>query len=327
MLTERVIPIFGLLFALQAQATANEVWLAGLDPFVRQVIQPGATSDYTKLFVPTAPWQQAATSLKVFKTSTQWVTYAPDNVLSAMFSDLKRRGIGLAIEALATPQTSSCGAGVEGYSSPGSMAIMAQRVKNLGGDLKYIAMDEPLWFGHHYQGPNACQSAISNLATSLAVNVNAIRAVFPNVMVGDIEPLSLATVPDWLDELATFATAFQSATGTPLDFLHADVQWSNNSPSELQQFTTRMHAAGIKVGFIYNGDPTDQTDLAWTEHAEARFTSIERSLVADQTILQTWMLRPTNMLPETQAGTMTNLVDRYLAMQTKLSMQNRHIEP
>ena len=274
------------------------------------------------MFVPSAPWEQAATSTKVFKVNTQWIEKVSDASLAAMFADLQRRGIALAIAGLMMPRApTACGAGTEGYSAPGTMGLVARRIKSLGGDLKYVAMDEPLWYGHHVHGPNACRSSIPDLVTAVATNVVALRVVFPDVLIGDVEPLSLATVPDWLSEITTFAATYKTAIGTPLAFVHADVQWGEDYLSELQQFASQIQAAGMKVGIIYNGDPTDATDVAWTTHAEQRFTAIELTLVPDQAILQTWMSHPMQMLPENQPGTMTYLIDRYLAARTKLTIQ------
>jgi hypothetical protein len=300
---------------LTTQAFASDVWLSGVDPYVRQTMTSDQ-SDYMALFTPSAPWKRAATGLVAFKTSTQWIMHASEGDLTAMFVDLHRRGIALAVEALMTPVTTkSCGNNVEGYSAPGYMASMAARIKKLGGGLKYVAMDEPLWYGHHYTGPHSCQSTISDLVESLAVNVKAIRGVFPNVQIGDIEPMPWANSPNWLDELMTFVSDYHTTTGTPLDFIHADVQWTNNSLSSLQRFTDRVHDAGTKVGFIYNGNATDLTDEGWTMRAEQRFITIEKVIIPDQAILQTWMRYPSRMLPETQPGTMTYLVDQYLAHQ------------
>ena len=180
-------------------------------------------------------------------------------------------------------------------------------------------MDEPLFFGHAYHGPNACHTPIPNLAKAIAVNVAAILAVFPEAEIGDIEPLA-GSVAGWVDQIEEFAAAFKTATGRPLAFVHADINWTNaNWPAELRQLF-RIHENGVKVGIIYNGNPTDSTNLAWTQNAEQRFLAVESdpSLIPDHAVLQTWMIRPDHMLPETQPGTMTYLVDRYVAPRARL---------
>ena len=51
--------------------------------------------------------------------------------------------------------------------------------------------------------------------------------------------------------------------------------WSGPWRQQLSLLAPRLHEAGIKTGVIYDGDPDDQSDLAWTSHAEQRFSTIE----------------------------------------------------
>lgn len=301
--------------AIIAGSPARAVtWLGGVDPFVRHVMKPSEPSDYATLFITGAPWGNAAKTVRVFKTSTQFLVHGPDDQVRQMISGLRARGIALAVEALMIPKREACGAGVEGYAAPQEIARAAERVKSLGGELDYAAMDEPLWFGHHFSGPNACRSAIADVAQQVAESVKALRAVFPNVRVGDIEPVAARGSPsDWTAEIMSFAAAYKAATGTPLDFFHADISWSNDWRAALGELVPSLRTTDIRFGIIYNGDPQDDTDIAWTRHAEERFETIEAddALRPDDAILQTWMLHPAHMLPEDQPGTMTNLVLRY----------------
>jgi hypothetical protein len=66
-----------------------------------------------------------------------------------------------------------CGAGVEGYDSPQDAARIAAKLKQAGINLKYIDMDEPLWFGHYYNERSACRSSIENVAERVAANLAA----------------------------------------------------------------------------------------------------------------------------------------------------------
>jgi hypothetical protein len=184
-------------------------------------------------------------------------------------------------------------------------------------------MDEPLWFGHHFTGANSCQDTIQAVAQQVAENVKALREVFPNIRIGDIEPVSSYGTPsDWPAQILEFADAYRAVTGTPLDFFHADVDWRRDWRRALDDLTPRLREAGIRFGIIYDADPEDIDDIRWTKHAEARFESVEayEALRPDDAILQSWMLHPTHMLPEDQPGTMTNLVLRYARAQPHLSL-------
>jgi hypothetical protein len=318
-----LIALAGLLAGAAAPPARTEIWLAGVDPFVRQAMRPGEASDYLELFDDAAPWPRAAQHVQVFKTSTQYLLNAPDEALRKMFAGLRRRGIALAFEGLMQPRHDACGQGVEGYSAPGAIGAAAARVRRLGGTIAAVAMDEPLWFGHHAQGPHTCAASIDAVARGVAENVAALRAVFPAARVGDIEPLD-PTAPDaWADEIARFGAAFQAASGTPLDFVHADVDWNGPWRPALAALARRLRADRIAYGVIYNGDPQDDFDESWTGHATARFETVEAEpdLAPNQAILQTWMVHPLHMLPETVPGTMTGLVLSYVRPATHLTLR------
>jgi hypothetical protein len=95
--------------------------------------------------------------------------------------------------------------GVEGYFAPGQMAALAAKLKRAGGTLEYIAMDEPLWFGHYYNEKNACHSSIDNVVARVAANWREYQKVFPNVIIGDIEPFpSITAQPSWQSDYRTW---------------------------------------------------------------------------------------------------------------------------
>ena len=310
---------------LAADPAEPQVWLSGVDPYVRQAMKADA-SDYGELFRPDAPWRVAATHVGVFKTSTQWILNGPDQALEVMFKDLRERGIALAVEGLMlTRDNNQCGQGIEGYSSPGTIRRAAERIKALGGELAYIAMDEPAWFGHSFRGPQACQASLSYLARDVANTIRDVKTIFPNVKVGDIEPLPQRSQADWIGTLIQWAAEFESAVGAPLAFFHADLDWVQSWEGDVSRLAKEFGARGINFGIIYDGNPGDPSDEAWTRNAEVHFDAVEGRLgiIPDQAILQTWMVHPTHMLPETTPGTMTNLVDRYARMRTTLKIQSQ----
>ncbi|MGY4509108.1 hypothetical protein [Bradyrhizobium sp. USDA 3650] len=303
------------------EAHSQRIWLSGVDPFVRKTMN-ASPSDYMKLFQERDSWKEAASHLDVFKTSTQWILNGSDDDLRQMFAALKRRKISLAMEALIlTSSREECGQGVEGYSSPLTMLRAAERVKSLGGELAYIAFDEPLWFGHIFAGKNACQTPLPDLARTVAKGVTEVRQVFPRVQVGDIEPVSqLQSIP-LLDTFLNWVDALGEA-GVFLDFFHVDIDWVMNSDRELISLKNELDARSIRFGIIYNGDEDDQDDVAWAKNAEERFEFVETQLniIPSDVVLQTWMRRPANMVPEVTPGTMTNLVNRYARKRTKLTL-------
>jgi len=90
--------------------------------------------------------------------------------------------------------------------------------------------------------------------------------------------------------------------------------------TQLTQVQSYLHGQGIPFGIIYNGD-FDESAVQWTTAAEQRFSNFETNplTVPDHAIIQSWLPQPLYALPETQAGTMTYLVDRYMAAETVIN--------
>jgi hypothetical protein len=135
---------------MAASAQTPQIWLDSLDPISRHTKFPDTTSDYMDMFQPNAPWNRAAADMKVFELGPKFVMEASDGMLAQIFADLKRRNIGVAIGASWLPGSDACGKGVEGFTHSGTAESVANRIHRLGGDVEYVVMDEPLYFGHKY---------------------------------------------------------------------------------------------------------------------------------------------------------------------------------
>ena len=296
-----------------ASAQTPQIWLGGLDPISRHAKFPDMPSDYMDMFQPNAPWNHVAADVKVFELGPKFVMEASDGMLSQIFIDLKQRNIAVAIGASWLPGSDACGKGVESFTHSGTAESVANRIHRLGGDVKYVVMDEPLYFGHKYNKQNACQWSIPEVASKVEVEIAAFQRVFPSAQVCDVEPVA---TPDagWVNEIMQWTQAYQSVTRQPLACFQADVQWTGPWQQQLAELTRRLRATGVKLGIIYNnGDGNAQTGLQWTQQAEQRIRMVEANpaLMPDQTLIQSWTRQPERMLPESQPGTMTNVVLQY----------------
>jgi hypothetical protein len=320
----QVLAILGIAFtaSLPVNAHAQEVWLSGVPPFVRQKLFQESDSDYLDLFKPDAQWSKSAQRVNVFMINGGLIMHQSDEELKAVFADLKRRHIALAIEmGLLSGKDSSgrqeCGIGVEGFAAPDNAKVIANRIRKNGGELAYVAMDEPLWYGHHFSGKNACHWSMEIVARDMVARVADLREKFPDVQIGDVEPVGTLQPPDWVQEVAQWTQTYRSIVGQNLTFFHADVVWTAPWKQQLSMVKSRMLSSGIKFGIIYDGGGSgkQESDELWTEEAEQRFRMVESisSLIPDHAVLQTWARWPKKMLPEDRPGTMTNLVLRYLA--------------
>jgi hypothetical protein len=294
--------------AMHGSAAGTEVWLASTDPYGRGPHRPNVALDYLDLFVKDAPWQTVASRISVFKVGPSLVDAAPDDVLRRVFHDLDRRGIALAWEAGVVPPGPSCGTGTEGYA--GDTARSVRRIKAAGGNLAFVAMDEPLWYGHVADQPHSCRLSLPELASGVAHSVAIIRSVFPDAQIGDIEPVGTKLGVAWPELISAWSAAFHEATGTPLRFFHADINWDAAWRADLARLSPLLEQRGIHLGVIYNGDPRAADDVAWTDRAMEHFQDVRdlAGVVPATDIFQTWDPRPTRLLPENRPGSLTNLV-------------------
>ena len=309
-------PFLGILFLFssvildRALAASPEIWFGADDPFMRAV-KGRPPNDYLDLFTGDGLWGR---DVKVIKIAMQFANHGSDEDLSAVIRFASHHGVKLAMEGLMLVSAGPCGSRVEGYDGPKSVEKAAQRIHSLGGRLSYIAMDEPLYYGHVYSGPRGCHTPISDVATQVATRVQHLKQLFPGVQVGDIEPIGSPPTFSWTEPLREWFAAYRAATGVPLAFLHGDINWQReNWPQDLQVALRLSHEFSARFGIIYDGNPADPNGLTWTNNAVAHATYIERNLglTPDDAVIQSWMPYPGQMLPPSTPGTLTNLVRRY----------------
>jgi hypothetical protein len=286
------------------------VWFAPLPPLGDRTDLPFAdgSTDYFDLFLPGAAWAGAASSVQVFKIYSSWVdNYATDDQLRQVVDGTRNRGQALALEIGGLTTASGCGAGVEGFDA--SLQTL-DRIRAAGGSVSLVAFDEAYAFGHAYAGPNACRWTAQQVAEQAATFTRELRAAWPGILVGDIEPLwseiGVAELGSWMD-------AYQAAAGRPLDFLHLDADW--NLPDWAERAaaaTVEARSRGVQAGMIYNGGDA-QTDAAWTRAAREHADAFEAALGGppDQVVFQSWMDHPDHVLPDSDPSTFTGLIRQY----------------
>jgi hypothetical protein len=299
--------------ATPADAAPTAIWLGGEDPVVQQDKHKGEPADYMDLFTPTAPWTTVASKLTAFKISMQFVLRGTDQQLRTVIDDLKRRHIGIAIELgvlQGSGQPGSCGYHVEGYASPASVEAVAKHIKNAGGQIEFVAMDEPVWYGHIFQsgggGRIGCRDAIPALADQVALKIAVLRRHFPNIQVGDVEPIN-ATNPQSIADIIAFSDALTEKAGRKLAFVHADVAWQTNWRPMLTQLASQLHRRNIPFGVICDGDANAGGNEAWVSQALRRCKDVAANpkTTPDALIAQSWEPLPSKMLPETDPGSLT----------------------
>jgi len=302
--------------------THRLIWFAPLPPMPeREGRRFVGSLDFMKLFTEDAPWTNAAHHVDVFKLLGEWAgRFATDAELQEVVTDLNRRGIAIAFEAGALTPTETCGVGVEGFSAPNESIQTALRIKAVGGIVRYVSLDEPFAFGSIYSGPKACHWTAEKVAQQVADYIRGIRTIFPNVIVGETEPLwadvSVDTYKYWLQ-------TYRAVTGSQLSFFHFDNDFTRpgwaDAAKELENFS---HDLGISFGIIYLGNYDDTSDGEWVGHAEERMVTYEIQIGGrpEHVIFQSWYDHPDYLLPETDPTTFTHLIDRYFRTRTTLML-------
>ncbi len=297
------------------------VWFAPLPPLPVVNGRPFTGSDdYINLFVPEAQWQVAASRVQVFKLYGEWVGYASESQLKQAVQDVQRRGLALAME-FGPLDAEDCGAGIEGFSGVSYAVSAARRIKSAGGTLHLLAMDEPYFYGHFYDGPNACKWSAEKIAQEIDQFAQSMKAVFPEIIIGDTEALA---GPAGADEYKTWMRKFREVNGYDLAFLHLDIDWSRPTwPDEVISIEEYGDEVNVPVGIIYAGNAFDATYEAWLSAAGERVKKleIEKNGSPDHVLFQSWDDKPDHVLPEEVDFTFTNFINDYFTEKSALGFQ------
>jgi hypothetical protein len=179
----------------QVRSLTRQFWFSGVDPVVQADRHVDTPKDYMDLFKPDAPWRVGSSSATAFKISTQLVLRGTDEQLRTVFEGLRQRHIGLAIELGVLVGTDACGKGTEGFGSPLAVETVAKRISSLGGELSYVAMDEPVTWGHAKQAKNKlgnayCRYSVDQLAEEAATKAQVLKRFFRTVQIGEIDAVN-----------------------------------------------------------------------------------------------------------------------------------------
>jgi hypothetical protein len=313
-----------LLCSTFAQAT-DRIWFSPLIP-----PPPGAPSgylpspgvqDYYSLFSANAPWAQAANRTGVFQMIVQTVDQTPDATLATMMSFLNSHNIVLALEAGPVNTPAGCNPWPgEGYGGISMLNIRLARIRAAGGNLAYIAMDEPFQFATH-DAVGACKLSPRDLAYNIRDTLNFVRNnYFPNVKFGDVEPFihtrDVVTndYSGWAQQYATFLQEWKNATGVEMEFVHNEFDpglagWMSAEDA----FRPVIAARGIKYGLIHSGMNTGATNNHdWVQSALGKlslYRDVNHRTLPDHHIFQSWDGLPSAAMPESNPDTFTALVN------------------
>jgi len=303
-----------LLCGAAAQSSSRpQVWFSPLDTLLRPEVGYGGSPQYMDLFQPAAPWSHAAAKVNVFKIYPQWIGHATDEQLKAQFADLKRRDIKLALEYGVLSEGRDCSVGLLGEGAQGNHLLnAARRIQQDGGELAYLAMDEPFFFSTMSPKPDACRWTVDRAAADAASHIREAMTVFPNLQVGDIEPVGFSKLP--LDqEMATYASGLlklQQAIGKPLAFFHADVNWNTRPEQAVTAGRDLSQKVGTTYGVIIDGFTADRTDAQWIQDAKSHLDLVRANTSSSTTLVyQSWHPHPQKLMPDDAPDSFTGFLN------------------
>lgn len=295
-------------------AFGQQVWLGPRGPDVKL---HGAV-DWSLLFKATPEWNEVAPKVQVLSITMGYILQASDEDLKAVAGDLASRHIAIALsmQSVSILSTDQCGHKSEGFGQPNLSARAAEKLNRVGMTLRYISLDEPLWFGHYNSGPEGCQFPVVELAHRVAQNVSAYLKYNKDIEVGDIEPAPLLTTfPDWKSSFRSFRDELGAIIHQKLAYLQTDVDWRvphyDRALSEVADFAK---TEGMRFGIFYKGDGLDRSAPDWVDAAVKHFEFLEgyAGLRPDIAVFATWDPHPTHLFPESSPGALTHVIERYV---------------
>jgi hypothetical protein len=314
---------------LAAALSAPQIWMfAG--PYVDRPAAgwEGVRRDMGDMWQPDAPWKTVAGAVGVIQFPPTSIDRANGGDLRLAIADIKRRNIALAIGTGLLVRADRCRAKTEAYVDLQSLKGLLDKLRRNGADVKYVTMDEPFYYGHQDSSPTACHESAQALAQALMQGIAVVRQYFPAAQIGTDEVVT--TDRAWVDDLVQWVDIYQQVTGEKLAYLHADVSWKPQAVQNLAPLSKALKARGIAFGVTYDAaargeqpwfDPNSvsNSDRGWVLNAVSHYTEVEAGLGIrpDHAVLSTWVHYPTRMLPETEPGTFTNLVYRYIQQHQK----------
>ncbi len=281
----------------------------------------GGSVDFPELFAPNSPWPVAMGHTEAIGMYSGWIIEIGEQDLKRIVEVLNQRHMGIEIEAPALQALSYCGSGVEGYVPYGqslqdyTLAYL-QKLQALGAQVAFIKVDEPYYFGTVVNDPRSCHFPVEQVASAVGQYAQLVRTVYPNVAIGDVEPIIAgAYSPDVFNALGVWHAVYRRVTGAPFPFFFADIDFGNPAwPAIVKQLERDTRTRGSQFGIIYIGDPEDSSDFEWTRKALARFRiyEIKNGGRPDFVLFQSWEAHPRFCLPENDPTTFTGVIYEYV---------------
>ncbi len=216
--------------------------------------------------------------------------------IQTIVDKLSQSGINMAFESGA----------VKEWSPDGTIAALntnaaINRVESLGGNVRFIAMDEPLWAGQFILG-----EPLDNTINGVVNYMNRVKSSHPDVLIGDIvayPSLPMVTTISYLEGL-------KQRTGKWLPFVQLDVDLNDLKKrgldlSEIIDLRAFCASHGIEFGIIFTHNELEASSNLDYYNGTLLWAASINSLMGmpDQVISQSWQDKPDYCIPENSSYT------------------------
>ncbi len=286
---------------------------------------PRGMADFDDQFTTegAARWATAREHLGIYKLHAWQVRhFLSDDQLRTVFAFLDEHDLALMFETepLPPPDPSECDH-VESFEGPYDLE-MARRIRDLGGTIHIVAIEEPYHFAHKLEGPGACRYPVERVVDEVIDYVSQMRQIFPGVPVGTIEPI-WSSPPTTPDDMAIWLDTYAERAGEPFAFLHLDPDWARSDWAEVAAGIEDVaDARGVPLGVLYNGgNATDSTSWmqALAEHAVV--LEDDHGVTPQHIMFQSWFEYPELALPDDEPSSLTSSIVRYTADRSTLAAE------
>jgi hypothetical protein len=287
---------------LPVAAVGQQLWFVpGDDLEVKGVI---SHPDFPRLFEEPSLWPTGLAHINVFQFRAPYLARKPEES-AKYYGFLQAHHIKIAVAMTVMP-AETCGQGIEGTLPRKNIADYPRRIKvNAGIDIDYVVMDEPLYYAHDYNGRNACNLPIDDIAKGVADSVIAIRAYHPHAKFILVEPEQVLS--GGAAELGEFLAAYKAILQEYPFAVRFDVLWRKDWRAQLPPFVAMLNAHGIGYGVVYNGLGSINEDHAWIASAKENARAFAGAIHSkpEHIVIQTWQANPVRNVPESDSDTMT----------------------
>jgi hypothetical protein len=306
----------------QAAVPTPQVWFGMGD-----VRTPEKRYNWERIFFTSeSVWPAVLNHVQVISATEQVLNLLPDNDLAKVITKLNQHHLRLSVAVLAQNwvHEPKCGFNVEGYSDPAPNARLAAKLLQAGAQISYLSMDEPLYFGHYYNGQDACHSSIDNIAGRVSIILHEYLKIFPDAEIIDTEPFpGISNQSDWRDRYKEWILTLHKTTGRSMAGLTVDINWQASWEQSLISVAAFARSLRLPLGIIYWASPkvsagTIVSNDLWVNSAVDNFTKIESimGIVPDRAVFASWTKFPGRSITDQNGLGEDYLVNQYLDMKT-----------